>query len=185
MQIVVAFTAAGSVSDYADGSAASKSVKEGLAAAAGVETSAVKLTVTAGSVNIEAAIAVASASAATAATSAVSDAMRDPAAATALLGIMVESPPVVTTRVAVVDRSPPPASFGVAMIMGAIAGGVALIVAVAIVLKLSRGRRRSGGGEAGEGGAGGGACKVESACWQSSRAAAEGAPVRCVHAVYA
>ena len=109
-RVKVSFTAAGLVSDFAEGSAASDAVKSGLATTAGVSTSAVTLRVTAASVNIEASIVVADAAAADLAKSSVATAMTDTSTSSALLGIAVETIPAVETATAQVTEvmSPPP-----------------------------------------------------------------------------
>ena len=90
----MSFTAAGDITDYADGTAAATSIKLGLATAAGVTADDVTLhEITSGSVNIEARILVADNAAAGTTKSALTAVLTDTTVSSSLLGVAVESTP--------------------------------------------------------------------------------------------
>ena len=92
--VEVSFTAAGDITDYADGTAAATSIKVGLATAAGVTADDVTLhEITSGSVNIEARILVADNAAAGTTKSALTAVLTDTTVSSTLLGVAVESTP--------------------------------------------------------------------------------------------
>ena len=104
--VVLTMTAAGSVDDFDEtttaGLAKKTSLRGSIASAAGVDASAVTLTITAGSVIITATIAVPASSTAAAVQTTLSSTLGTAAAASAALGVTVESVP------AIVVAAPPP-----------------------------------------------------------------------------
>ena len=97
--VVLRLTAIGSLSDYSDTS----SLRQGVATAAGVDTSLVTITVTAGSVLITATIAVPASTTAAAVQTSLAFTLGTAAAASTALGITIEEKPAVTIML------PPPA----------------------------------------------------------------------------
>ena len=95
-QVVLMFTASGSVSDYSDTS----SLQQAIATAAGVDKSLVRIDIVAASVYITAYIDVPASTTATAVQELLSSKLGTAAAASAELGITVESDPIITIRVA-------------------------------------------------------------------------------------
>ena len=146
-------TASGSVSDYRDTSALQSSV----AAAAGVEPSAVTISVVAASVVITATIAVPASTTATAVKTALSTSLDTAAGASAQLGIPVETSPTAAIAFSTPQAAPPAAknsveslleeesegSGGSGGVAGAAAGGtVAVLLLVAGGAAVFRQRKR-------------------------------------------
>ena len=144
-QVSTEFTLGGAVSDYDE--AAQTAIKTVLAAEARVSTSAVQLTLSAGSVIVQAEIFFTSEAGATAAVSAMSSGVLADAAslgsainaefaAASLSQTVTVQAIVAAPQVALSPPSPPPPapppSSGMGVIIGAVAGAIALIMVVAV-----------------------------------------------------
>jgi len=101
---VLTLTASGSLSDYSDTS----SLRQGVATAAGVDTSLVTIAVTAGSVLITATIAVPASTTPAAVLTSLASTLGTAAAASTALGITIEEKPAVTIALPPLPPAPSP-----------------------------------------------------------------------------
>uniref|UniRef100_A0A7S0F408 Uncharacterized protein n=2 Tax=Phaeocystis antarctica TaxID=33657 RepID=A0A7S0F408_9EUKA len=133
-EVVLTFTASGSVSDYSDTSG----LQQKIATAAGVDKSRVTISVVAASVIITATIAVPADTTAVAVQESLSSTLGTVATATAVLGITVESAPDMTTvKVQEEESSDSGLTDGevAGIAIGATVGGVVLLVLVGLLLR--------------------------------------------------
>ena len=134
--------AAGTVEDYAEGSARAVSIKAKLAVEAGVAATAVTLLVTAASVNIEATIAVPTAAAATTAKDKVAAKLSSAEAASSFLGVQVTSAATVSSGVGGGGEAAKGEDPNTGVIIGGAVGGVVAVIGVMAVIYMKCVKKR-------------------------------------------
>ena len=147
-EVVVAFTAAGTVEDFTD--AVQASLKAKLAALAGAEPADVTLIIEPASVKVRAVIRVPEASAGEAAKQALATTLSEPSAASDALGVVCETVPIVAVTVVrrTVEPSPPPPIT--AILIGVLIGAICFAVATAMFCVARRQSARRGGASGGK-----------------------------------
>ena len=139
-EVVVAFTAAGSLDDFT--SEVRDGLKAKLAAIAGAKPEDVILTLTAASVVVTATIRMEAAASSVSAKAALASTLSDPAAASQALGTKVETAPTIEAKVSRLAVSPsPPAAPPLTSAI--VAAGAAMALAFGAILAYRRCRRKA------------------------------------------